>query len=498
MKRFGTAAAALMTLCSANAVAADVTPEEVWQNWQKTMATAGQALMADSLTREGDTLVAKGVKTSLDVGEGARMTGAVAEMRLRDLGDGTVEITASDLYDLRLSAPNTAGEPDEVIGQFVQPGMRAVASGEPGEMTYVYDVPNASVKIQLLTKGVSNGDARLELVGITGSYSLVQAGEGGSSRASTEVQTLTFAITTTEGGQTVDVTGSLAGLGVSWGGTILTPEAMKDMPAALAAGAAFEAAIRFGAGSGEIQAAGRGVPARVNATIEAGRLELGLNAKGLRYVISTTGVSVDNKAENVPLPELHLGYDEAAISLTLPVLQSDLPEDFGMSVRLVNLAVSNELWDMLDPTAVLPRGPASLIVETSGKMRFLADMFDEAATAALGEADWAEIDALTLSDLQLRFAGAEVLGKGDLTFDNADKTSLDGMPVPTGKVEAKLTGVNGLLDKLVAMGVFPPDQAMGFRMALAVFAKPGEGADVLNSEVEFRDKGIIVNGQRLK
>lgn len=492
------AAAALMTLYSATAVAADVTPEEVWQNWQKTMASAGQALIADSLTREGDTLVAKGVKTSLDLGEDVAVTGALAEMRLRDLGDGTVEITASDLYELRIATPNQMGEPDETVGQITQPGMRAVASGEPGNMTYVYDVPNASVRFQALTKGVADADARLELTGFTGSYTLAEADGVANVRSSTEVQRLAYALTATEDGQTVDMTGNLAALSVSGGGTILAPEVMEDMVAALAAGAAFDGAISFGAGSGEIQATGPGAPTHVTAIIESGGLEFGLNGKSLRYAVSGMGASVTVTGGELPVPELHFGYDEAAMSMSLPVAKSDLPEDFGASVRLVNLAVSNELWDMLDPTAALPRGPASLIVETSGKMRLMADLFDQAATAALGEADWAEFDALTLSDLQLRFAGAEVLGKGDLTFDNSDKISFDGMPVPTGKIEIKLTGANGLMDKLVAMGLVAPDEAMGFRMVLAMLAKPGEGADVLNSVLEFRDKGFFANGQRLK
>jgi hypothetical protein len=39
---------------------------------------------------------------------------------------------------------------------------------------------------------------------------------------------------------------------------------------------------------------------------------------------------------------------------------------------------------------------------------------------------------------------------------------------------------------------------MGARMMMAMFAKPGEGEDVLNSSLEFKDKGFFANGQRLK
>lgn len=492
------AAAALIVLFSANIASARVSPEDVWQNWQKLMASVGQALLADSLTREGDTLVAKGVKTTLDAGDGAVLTGALDEMRLRDLGDGTVEITTSDLYTLHLDAPGTNGEPEELNVQFVQPGMRAVVSGAPGDMNYAYDIPNATVKMQALSQGVASGDARLEMTGVTGSYSIADKEGKTTARSSTEVQTLAYAITAVEEGETVDLTGNLAGLKVSGGGTVLGAEEMEDMAKALAAGAGFDASISFGAGSGEMMVSGSGLPTRLTATIEAGALEFGLSGETLQYRSSGTGVSVMATGGDLPVPELNFGYDEAAMSLSIPVAASDVPEEFDWSVRLVNLAVSNELWDMFDPTAALPRGPASMIVESTGKLLLLADLFDEDAMDEMSEGETAELHALTVSDLQVRFAGAEVLGKGDLTFDNADTVTFDGVPAPTGKIELKLTGANGLMDKLVAMGLVPPDEAMGFRMMLAMLAKPGEGQDVLNSTLEFRDKGFFANGQRLQ
>ena len=50
--------AALMACAAwpAGAAWADVTPEEVWQNWQDTSAAMGQTVVAGSVAREGDTL----------------------------------------------------------------------------------------------------------------------------------------------------------------------------------------------------------------------------------------------------------------------------------------------------------------------------------------------------------------------------------------------------------------------------------------------------------
>ncbi|MFN4129622.1 MAG: DUF2125 domain-containing protein, partial [Paracoccaceae bacterium] len=138
------------------------------------------------------------------------------------------------------------------------------------------------------------------------------------------------------------------------------------------------------------------------------------------------------------------------------------------------------------------------IIDPKGKVRLTTDLFDEAAMNALGEGAPGEIHALEVTELTVKFAGADLNGTGAMTFDNTDLTTFDGFPAPTGKIDLVIRGGNGLLDKLVAMGVIPQDQAMVTRMMIAMFAKPGEGPDVLNSSLEFRDKGFFANGQRLK
>ena len=58
---------------------------------------------------------------------------------------------------------------------------------------------------------------------------------------------------------------------------------------------------------------------------------------------------------------------------------------------------------------------------------------------------------------------------------------------------------NGLIDKVTKMGLVPQDQAMGARMMLGMFAKPGEGTDTMTSKIEFNaDGSIMANGQRIQ
>jgi hypothetical protein len=107
--------------------------------------------------------------------------------------------------------------------------------------------------------------------------------------------------------------------------------------------------------------------------------------------------------------------------------------------------------------------------------------------------DPGKLKSLKVNQLQLTVAGADLTGTGALTFDNSGP-----VPKPIGTVDLKLTGGNGLMDKLTEMGLLPQDQAAGFKMMLGMFAKPA-GDDVMTSEIEFKDDGsILANGQRIQ
>ena len=111
----------------------------------------------------------------------------------------------------------------------------------------------------------------------------------------------------------------------------------------------------------------------------------------------------------------------------------------------------------------------------------------------------AELHALRIDRLTVDAVGAKLDATGDVTFDNSDTTTFPGFPKPVGDININLSGANGLLDKLVAMGMLPAEQVMGARMMMGVFAVPGDAPDTLKSNIEFNDAGqILANGQRIK
>jgi hypothetical protein len=167
----------------------------------------------------------------------------------------------------------------------------------------------------------------------------------------------------------------------------------------------------------------------------------------------------------------------------------------------VEFTLPDQLWSMFDPGAQLPRDPATLLIDLSGKGRLFFDLLDPEQVERMEDSETApgEVESLTLHDLTLDVAGATLTGEGAFTFDQSDTESFGGAPAPEGALDLRLVGGNGLLDKLIAMGLVPQDQATGVRMMMGLFARPGPGEDELVSKIEVTEDGqVLANGQRIK
>jgi hypothetical protein len=189
---------------------------------------------------------------------------------------------------------------------------------------------------------------------------------------------------------------------------------------------------------------------------------------------------------------------DSGFRLAMPLSKSDAIQGVELALKLGDFTMADMLWGLFDPTGQLPRDPATIELDLTGQVKLTQDLMDEKAMAKLGDAAPGELHAATINTLTVRAAGAELTGNGAFTFDNTDLVSFDGLPRPQGSVNLKLVGGNTLLDKLVAMGFVPEDQAMGARMMMGLLAVP-EGEDTLTSVIEVNEQGhLLANGQRLK
>lgn len=487
------ASAIVLALMAVTPARADVTPEEVWQTWQDFMSSGGATVTTGSVARDGDTLVITDLKTSY-ARDGSTGESAIGEIRLRDKGDGTVELTLSEESSFTSSSPAIdGGKAVGANGTMKMPGLVGTVSGTAEDMAYAFDMPSVDVAIEPTEDGQPAGKIGLLVSGGTSTYQLT--GPAGAKLLDGTFAASSAAMTLEVTDDETDVLGSFNVADLT--GTLKSNSTgleEEDLAVALSKGFSVDMGVELGAMNYDFDITDADGPAKLVGGSQGGSFQLAMDAARMVLAGSGKAVEVTFSGAQLPFPEVKLSYAESAFNLTMPLSKSDEAKDFAFLTKIVDLQVSEDIWAMFDPTSVLPHDPATVVIDTTGQVRLKADLM---ATTEGAQPD-GELLALNVNDVTARFAGAELTGKGAFTFDNTDLETYGGMPAPTGTLDMTLTGGNGLLDKLVALGFVPEDQAMGARMMIAMFAKVGEGEDVLTSTLEFKDKHFYANGQQLQ
>lgn len=490
------AATAISALLGSTAIA-DVTSEQIWGDMKGIYEELGYKIDVGSESQDGETLNVNDVTMSMAVEEGQVVISGVS-FAFEQLSDGTVSISVPE------EMPLTAEFDNVVINLLMTiTDMNVIASGDENAAKFDFSASNYGISLV----DVKQGDVTFSptVSATVNDMSGFYATEGGDLSkmegdfAAKSMDIIADVKNPEGGGQLVKATVKLMGLSETFNYSIPTDVDYNDMPAALAAGL-----------GGEVSASHSGVDFDIVVTDETEGFDLkGSSGSGaLKYALSQDGIGATWGSTNtqvtvipaqLPLP-ISIGIEETSNEIRFPVSKSDTPDDARLKFKIAGLSVDEALWGMVDPSAALPRDPATLIVDLTSKLNLDFDLFNvEAAEDMMGDEFPGKLHSLDINALQLSAVGAEFTGTGGFTFNNDDLTTFDGVPAPTGSLELKLVGGNGLLDKLVQMGLIPEEQAMGARMMTGMFANAGEGEDELVSKIEVKEDGSVhANGQRLK
>ncbi|NJM83803.1 MAG: DUF2125 domain-containing protein [Tabrizicola sp.] len=476
-----------------------ITPEEVWGNWQAYYAQSGAELTVGNTSRNGDTLEVSGIAIKMTVDGEASASIAFDKVNFKELGDGKVEITMSDVIPMEIFS-SVEGESISAMKMAIgQTGMVTIASGTAEATSYEFTSPAQTIKITDIkdeTGTPVDAVVDLALASVTGTYLVEAAGDqGGTLDSQLSAAGMDMTIVGRDADDGTEFTGTikLADLKGSSKGGFVGADLMKTMATAVNAGFSTDSDFTFGAMSVDFAVTENGAPTNILAAATGGGLEANISKAGITYGTFLNGFDLSVSGAAIPLPEVKLTMAETSFNMAVPIAKADAPQDFSLVTKLVDLSVSDDLWGIIDPAGTLPRDPVTLIVDTKGTATLTADLMDETLQDTPGE-----VNTLDLNQVLAKALGAEVTADGGLTFDNSDLTTFGGMPAPTGAINVSLKGVNALIDNLIAIGILPEDQAMGARMMLGVFARPGAGPDELVSTIEFKDGGIFANGQQLQ
>lgn len=477
---------------------ADLTAEQVVADQLRQMELYGLKAEVTNQSRSGDTLIVEEISASADIPEAAfRLTMGGASFQ--EMADGTVEVTYPATIPINITGRAEDGEAFEMAISLSQTNTRMIVSGIPEEITYTFASDAFSIdELRFLAPEEAAGidmDFNVQMNGLTGTMSWIGGGavrDFDADFAFDSVSGVVSGMPEEEEGR-FNLAFEAASIVADYSGRAGPQELMGSFAQAIAAGTETTGTAGHGPLTYTLSGDGPDGTFEVAAAIGSGEFDFDMGQDGLDYGTVSNDMTVSVGGSVIPLPPLTFKMAETGMRFAMPVVPSEEPQGFGLNLNLAGLEVDQLLWGLIDPTGQIPRDPATLSIDVDGEATLKEDIFDpefaEQMTGAPGE-----INGLNVNEILLTLAGAELTGDGAFTFNNAGP-----VPMPAGTLNMMLRGGNGLLDTLVNMGLVPQEQAMGARMMLGMFARPGDGPDTLVSTIELNEDGsVLANGQRIR
>lgn len=502
----------------------DVSPAEVWQGWVEYYQANGYNVTEGAREQAGDTLTLRDVAFTYASPEaGVDLRAVAPEITLLATGDGRVRTTLADTIPLTMqfaAEDDAEGEDATLIGALKLRDGEILSSGSPDDMTHETRMAEVAVVLQTVQTGdtIREIPVSLRIANLTSRQSVTRSDmlrfgvEMSADQLNLDADLANLPDFDSDedgpgdtGPATFTLTGTVSDLrGASTGVVPLDAATGGDMAAALRAGLDVSGNLAAGGGRFEVAADGTdadGQPKNLSGhyALTGPDLAFALGPDGMKYQGALDAVEGAFTFSDLPMP-ISYSVAETTFDVQMPVLKSDEPAPFKLAYSIGGLTLADGIWDMFDPQKVMPRDPASLDIDITGMLRLAMDLFDPALAQA-AEAAGANAPAplepteISLNKIALSAVGASFDSSGELRVpEGGDKTQ------PVGTLNARLDGVNALIDRLVQLGVVGSDEVAGYRMMLAMFARPApEGGDALVSEFEFREGGeIFANGQQVK
>ncbi|MFK7750961.1 MAG: DUF2125 domain-containing protein [Sedimentitalea sp.] len=497
---------AVLALCAmSHGALADLNAQDVWEDWQAYLGSTGYAVTSDQ-QRSGNRLNINNFTMQMDLPEGeGTMSITVPSFAFIENGNGTVSIDMPASFPMSIGFKGNGIDGRGVVN-YMQDGLQMTVSGTPEDMLYDYRAAKVVVGLDTMS---ANGEAMpdglaafsMEMTDVA-SQATMRKGNARNydQRISSSTLSYAFSFDDPTSDDQGDFKGTLQGLSFAGNTTIPLEMDPADMLQMLKNGLAFDGVFAYASGNTEMQGVGEGESFAFSSASTGGELGLVMDASRLTYDLEQTGTTVTVQAPDIPFP-ISMQMAKAGLNLTLPVTKSETEQDFALGLTLGEFQMPDLLWSLFDGAGVLPRDPASIVMDLTGKAKLFIDYMDPNMVDQLDQLQSApgELNALTINNLLLSMVGAELTGNGAFTFDNTDLQTFDGVPRPTGALNLSLVGGNGLLDKIVQMGFVSNQDAMGARMMMGMLAVPGDGPDTLKSTLEINEQGhVLANGQRIQ
>ncbi len=486
-------AVSIAALMSGSAAMADVTAGQVWEDLKDNLAVYGEdGLTVGSEEAGNGTVTVTDLELSMS-DEYSSVTATVGTVVFTENGDGTVTVTMPESYPIVLDIEGTP-----VNLTMFQTGMNLIVSGEADDIQYDMSADTYGLRVDSIED--VEGDMMLTVNKVVSSFGSTAEEGGRETGYHVAASSIDLLVDVKEPGGEGYIVGSgkIDNFETRFGAFL--PDGIDyDNPEDMfVKGFGFEGGYEFSGANYLFDFSADGEQAAGTVQMGEGSLKASLESAEVSYRVNTKNVAITLQTNQLPFP-VNVSAAEYGVNFFMPLESTDEPVAFGTGIVLADLAVNEELWSMVDPSGTLPHDPATVLLDLTGTAKLFFDFLDPEQMEAAASSDIpGELNSLTLESLKIAAVGAMIEGTGAFTFDNTDLVTFDGLPRPIGEVNLAISGANGLIDNLIAMGLLPEEQAMMGRMMMGMFAR-SVGDDQLESKLEINEEGhVLANGQRLQ
>lgn len=478
---------------------ADLTADQVLADQLQQMSMYGLTAEVSGESRSGDTLTVDSLTATGELPEGA-FSMTIGGAQFTEQGDGTVLMTYPNTIPLSIAGISPEGETFKVEMTITQTGTQSVVSGSPEKIRYDFSSDQFTLANFRISEPAEAAELDMNVTVTASAIAGFMELAGGTVRdysADFSIGTASIIADMTapdgdEGNFQLNITSN--DIASTYTGSA-APQSLGDsLAVSIKNGNTADGTMSYGATTYSIAADTPDGSFEGAAAIGSGEIDFKMDESGLDYGGTNRDITASFGGSAIPFPPMSFKLAEHSGRFAIPVIPGDDIQNFALRIAMLGLEVDPMLWGMFDPAEQLPRDPANLVVDIDGDMILSQDIFAPEFAEQPMMAPPGQVNDVNINEIRLSFGGAELTGDGDITLDNSM-----GMPMPYGVVNVMLKGGNTLMDTLVGMGLLPEDQAMGARMMMGLFARPGEGPDTLVSTIEMKQDGsILANGQRIK
>lgn len=505
-----TATTAVAALCLASPALADLTPAQAWASLKDQMSASGYTVTGtETLNSDGLMVTDAQMSLGFDLPDSSDLGSVeidLGDVALIDLGDGGVRVEFTETVQIHLDLANDEGEEVAVTVNYDQDGLDMVLTGDPDAV--LYNISADVLRMELASIEVDGDPVTREELAVTLDFNGVSAQNtfetGDMARSGQDWDIGSIVARATFEVEDTKETGSLEmvynDIQMNSEGVITDGADLTNLATMLDSGMSGSLRMAHGDTSTTFLMEGDGGPVSVTSRNESGLLLASLEDGLVSFATGTKGIETEMMGVGIPFP-VRMTAAETSMNLMIPILPTDEAMPFNLGLTLKDFAVSDMIWDLLDPGRVLPRDPATLIARISGAARLLVDVTDPEQMEELDQGDVipGEIENVSIDSFELSAVGARVTGEGGFTFDSEDLDTFSGLPRPSGEVAVHIDGAQALIDNLIMLGLLSEENALGARMALTMFAVPGEGPDSLSSRLVVTEDGqVLANGMRVR